>query len=174
VYSTYEAMKEFGHFDKGVYHRNEGVEGKKAMDSFQATWEFANKRPLEYPTPQYADPLIMNTEHYRWMPLDGAPGVAEKAYGTFTDCTIRSSSYKLSPGSTLKATGRGIYFVLSGNGTIEAEPFRRYTGVYLETGESTSFHAEKTSEILLLGLPEVARMKKPLPSATATTATVPA
>lgn len=163
VYTTYEKMKEFGTFDKGVYYRNDGVEGKKAMDSFQATWEFANKRPMVYPTPQYADPVVMDTTHYRWMPLAGAPGVAEKAYGTFTDCAIRSASYKLSPGSVLQATGRGIYFVLSGSGTVENEPFRTYTGLYLDSGESATFKAEKTAEILLLGLPDVARMKTPLP-----------
>jgi hypothetical protein len=158
-----EAMKKTGRFDQGVYYRNEGVPGKKTMDSFQATWEFARERPMVYPKPQYADPIMMDTNNYRWMPLAGEPGVEEKSYGTFTDCKIRCASYKLDPGAALRATGRGIYYVQSGRGTIANEPFRPMTSVYLDDGEDAAFQALETSEILLLGLPEVARMRIPMP-----------
>jgi hypothetical protein len=147
-----------------VFYRKEGLPGKKTLDSFQATWELANGRPMVYPKPQYADPILMNTTNYRWMPLAGAPGVEEKSYGTFTDCKIRAASYKLDPGASLKATGRGIYFVLSGKGTLEGGPYRKYTAILLETGESATFKAEETSEIHLFGLPEIARMRTQLPA----------
>jgi hypothetical protein len=169
LYGSHAALKAFGHFEKGVFYRNEGlpptpgVTSRKTLDSFQASWEFANKRPMVYPKPQYADPLLMDTEHYRWMPLDGAAGVEEKAYGTFTDCAIRSASYKLAPGSTFRATGRGIYLVLSGHGSLEGGPYRALTGLYLDSGESATFRAGETSEIVLMGLPEVRRMRTPLP-----------
>jgi hypothetical protein len=155
-------MKAFGRFEKGVFHRNPGVEGKPTQDAYQATWEFVYKRPMVLAKPHYADPILMNTDVYRWMPLDGAPGVEEKAFGTFTDCKIRGAQYKLDPGAALQATGRGVFFVLSGTGTVESDAFRRFTTVYLETGESTTFHASETTEILLLGLPEIARMRRPL------------
>jgi hypothetical protein len=163
VYKAYEAMKEFGHFEQGVYHRNEGVPGKKAMDSFQATWEFLNKRPMVYPQPQYSGQILMDTRNYRWMPLEGVPGVEEKAYGTFTDCKIRGASYKLDPGATFEATGRGIYMVLSGRGVLAGQPYRQWTACYLETGESTTYRADETTEVLLFGLPEIVRMRTPLP-----------
>jgi hypothetical protein len=156
-------MKEVGHFDKGVYYRNEGVPGKRAVDSFQASWEFAKERPMVYPKPQYADAIMMDTHNYRWMPLDGAAGVEEKSYGIFTDCKIRNASYKLDPGATLQATGRGIYFVLSGRGSVEDEPYRKYTALYLESGETAAFRADETTEVLLLGLPDIARMRTPIP-----------
>jgi hypothetical protein len=105
----------------------------------------------------------MDTHHYRWMPLDGVPGVEEKAYGTFSDCKIRSASYKLDPGASFDATGRGLFIVLSGRGSLAGTPYRTYTSMYLETGESATYRADETSEILLLGLPDVARMKTPLP-----------
>ena len=155
-------MKTFGHFEKGVFHRNEGVKGKRTMDAYQATWEFVHKRPMVLAKPQYADPILMDTNAYRWMPLDGAPGVEEKAFGTFTDCKIRSARYKLDPGAVLRATGRGVFFVLSGGGTVETEPYRRFTAVYLETNEAATFTASATTEILLFGQPEIARMKRPL------------
>jgi hypothetical protein len=163
VYDAYAGMQAIGRFEDGVFYRNEGVPGKKALDSFQATWEFANGRPLVYPKPQYNGPLMMDTQNYRWMPLDGAPGVEEKALGTFTDCKLRGAAYKLDPGASFTATGRGIYFVLSGRGELEGGPYRQYTALYLETGESATYRAAETSEILLFGLPEIARIRTPLP-----------
>jgi hypothetical protein len=170
VYAAFDGLKAFGRVERGVFYRDENVPGppgltdKKTLDSFQATWEFANEQPLVFPKPQYADPVLIDTTTHRWMPLDGAGGVEEKAYGSFTDCAIRAASYRLAPGSTLRASGRGIYFVLSGAGTVESEPFRTYTALYLEHGENATFRAAETSEILLMGLPEVARMRRPVPA----------
>jgi hypothetical protein len=162
-----EEMKAFGRFEKGVFHRNDGVPGKKTQDSFQATWEYINKRPMVLAQPQYTDPIMMDTEDYRWMPLAGAAGVMEKAFGTFTDCKIRAARYKLDPGAAFTATGRGIFLVLSGSGSLEGEPYRRLTSLYIDTGECATYTAAETSEILLLGLPEIARMKRPLAEPTA-------
>jgi hypothetical protein len=163
VYQAYEAMKAFGHFDKGVYFRNEGVPGKKTQDSFQATWEFLNKRPMIYPQAQYGGQILMDTKNYRWIPLDGVPGVEEKAYGTFSDCKMRGASYKLDPGASFAATGRGIWLVLSGSGSLAGTPYRKFTSLYLDSNESATYRADETSELLLMGLPDVARMKTPLP-----------
>jgi hypothetical protein len=159
-----EVMKKVGVFENGVFRRNEGVEGKKNMDGFQAMWEFANQRPMVYPKPQYADPILMNVEHYRWMPVDDAPGVTEKALGTFTDCAIRCARYRLDPGASFTATGRGIYLVLSGRGSVEDRPMRRLTSLYLEGGEEATLKADETSEILLMGLPNPTLMRRQLVS----------
>jgi hypothetical protein len=170
LYGAHQALKEYGHFDKGVFHRKEGlpptpgVTNRKTLDSFQASWEFANKRAMVYPKPQYADPLLMHSENYRWMETDGAPGVEEKSYGTFTDCAIRAATYRLAPGSSFRATGRGLYLVLSGRGSVGGNAYRALSGVYLDSGENATFAAEEPSEILLMGLPEVRRMRTPLPS----------
>ncbi len=163
LYGSLEAMKAFGRFEAGVFHRNDGVPGKKTMDSFQAIWEYANGRPMVYPKPQYAAAILMDAASYRWLPLDGAPGVEEKALGTFTDCTIRAATYKLDPGTAFTATGRGIYMVLSGRGSLDGGPYRRLTALHLEAGERATYRAEESSEILLLGLPEIARMATPVP-----------
>jgi hypothetical protein len=155
-------MKAYGHFADGLFHRNEGVPGKKTLDSFAATWEHVNGRPMVPARPQYADPLLMHSDNYRWMPVDGSPGVEEKAFGTFTDCRIRAGRYRLAPGATLRAEGRGIFLVLDGAGTVEGVTYRRLTSTYLETGETAAFTATETSDVLLLGLPEIARMRTPL------------
>jgi hypothetical protein len=153
VNAAFDEMKKFGVFDKGVFRRNEGVPGKKNMDSFQAVWEYANQRPMVYPKPQYADPILMNPAHVRWMPLAGAEGVEVKTLGTFTDCQIGCARYRVAGGSSFTGKGRGLFLVLSGKGVVAGEPTRRYTAVYLEDGEQVTFEAEETTEIQLLGLP---------------------
>jgi hypothetical protein len=163
LYATFEKLKAYGRFEKGVFYRNEGVPGKRTQDSFQASWEYLNGRPMVYPKPQYEAAIMMDTHHYRWMPLAGTPGVEEKAYGTFTDCAIRGASYKLDPGATFTATGRGIFLVLSGRGTLAGAPYRALSALHLETNETAAFTAAETTEIVLMGLPDVARIRVPLP-----------
>jgi hypothetical protein len=154
-----EELKALGTFDGGVFHRNAGVAGKTTLDSFQATWEHAQRRSMVYPASQYNAAILMNTHAYRWMPLAGAPGVEAKLYGTFSDCAIRAAGYKLDPGATFAASGRGIFIVLGGNGTLADGPYRPFTGLYLDSGERAAFTASETTEILLMGLPDIARMK---------------
>jgi hypothetical protein len=153
VDATYNEMKKYGSFDQGVYLRNEGVPGKRKMDSFHAVWEYASKRPLVYPKPQYADPIFMNPDAVRWLPT-AAPGVDEKALGTFSDCRIRCARYRLAAGSSFLAAGRGVFLVLSGTGSVAEQPMRRHTALYLRDNEQATFRAAETTEIQLLGLPD--------------------
>jgi hypothetical protein len=169
LYGAHNDLKAYGHFEKGVFFRKEGlpptpgVTNRKTLDSFQASWEFARKRPMVYPQPQYADPLLMNGANYRWMPVDGTAGVEEKSYGTFTDCAIRAGSFRLAPEATFTATGRGIYLVTSGTGTLHDQPYRALSALYVDSGEQAAFTAKETTEIVLMGLPDVRRMRTPLP-----------
>jgi hypothetical protein len=163
LYEAAAEMETLGRFEQGVFYRNDGVPGKKTLDSFQATYEHATGRPMVYPKPQYDGPMMMDTNAYRWMPLHGVPGVEEKSFGTFTDCKIRAARYKLDPGASFEATGRGIFLVMSGSGTLEGEPYRQYTAAYLDTAETAVYRASETTEIMLFGLPEIARIRTPLP-----------
>ena len=61
-----------------------------------------------------------------------------------------------------EATGRGIFFVQSGSGSLEGGPYRKLTSLYVDSGESATFRASETSEILLLGLPDMSRMRTPI------------
>jgi len=75
--------------------------------------------------------------------------------GIFTDCRLPCAMYRLQPGATLTALGRSIFMVMSGHGAVDGDTFRRYTSVYLDTGEATQFKADEVSEILLLGMPDL-------------------
>jgi mannose-6-phosphate isomerase-like protein (cupin superfamily) len=151
--------KNVGVFEDGLYKRNPGIEGPPVQDAYEAIWEYVKQRPMEYPKAQYPTPIFVDSKVFPWMPLAGVPGVEEKALGTFTSCQYRVARYQLAPGAVFTATGRGIYFVLSGAGTLEDGPFRYQTALYLDEEEKAVFTASEISDVLYLGLPRRALMQ---------------
>ena len=154
-----DVLSQFGEFKDGVFRRNEDAEGKRNMDGYQAIWEHTHQRPMVYPKPRYNHPIFMDPANYQWQPVDDAPGVSEKVLGVFTECRTEAGSLRLEPDATYRAGGRGIYLVVSGAGTVEDQPFRRFTTVLVERGETASFTAHGTAEILHLGLPDLAGLQ---------------
>jgi hypothetical protein len=75
--------------------------------------------------------------------------------GVFTERRTIARVVRLDPGATLEATGRSIYFVTAGEGTVEGQPFRRLTTVYVNRGEQARFAAQGPAEMLHLGLPDL-------------------
>ena len=67
-----DALRATGTFDGGVYRRNEGEPGKRNMDGFQAIWEQANGRPLQFPKPRYDKPVMMDQAGYEWVAAGGS------------------------------------------------------------------------------------------------------
>jgi hypothetical protein len=155
--STVE-LKKFGQFEKGVYRRNDGVEGKRNVDGYQAVWENFNKRSMKYPEPRYNDPIMMNPEYFDWVAVDGSPGVYDKLMGVFTERRCSAQFLKLDAQGQYRAHGRALYFVLSGEGRIATEYYRRFTTMYCQEGEDPVFTAARETEILMLGLPRVDAM----------------
>ncbi len=157
-----------GYFEGGTYYRERGAGGFAAQDAHEAIYEHVRKRPVEYPAPQYISPVLIDTNAFPWMPVEGAPGLYEKALGTFTSCRYGVARYKLEPGAELAAAGRGVYVVLSGSGTVEGEAARQYTTLYLEDGERGRFTADLEMDVLVLGLPSLSLMqaqRKPMGAA---------
>lgn len=155
-----DELADSGTFADGVFRRNDGVEGKRNMDGYQAIWEHRNQRPMVYPKPRYGHPVFMDPAHYAWLPVDGADGVSEKPLGVFSECRTAAGFVKLAPGAVYQAAGRAIYFVVSGTGKIADQPFRRFTTLLVERGETASFSAGGTAEILRMGLPDLSAMAK--------------
>jgi hypothetical protein len=152
-----QELKKHGVFEKGIYRRNDGEEGKKNMDGFQAVWEHVNKRKMIYPEPRYHDPIMMNPAHFAWVALDDAPGVSEKLMGVFTEARTGSRFLRLDPNAKYKLHGRSLGFVLSGEGQLAGQAYRKHTTLHCETGESAEYVASSPTEILVLDLPRVAR-----------------
>ena len=132
-------LKAHGTFEKGVFRRNEGEEGKRNLDGYQAVWEHVNKRAMNYPAQRYHDPIMMSPEHFEWVPLEGAPGVCEKLMGVFTERRCEARFLRLAPQASIRASGRKIYFILTGDGQVGGQAYRRYTTVSCEQEEEAAF-----------------------------------
>lgn len=142
-----------GYLKGGIYYRNPGAEGPAAQDANEAVFELIRGTPVEYPEAEYLQPIFVNSNAIAWIPVDGAPGVEEKPMGTFSSNKYSAARYKLNEGAKFVAPGRGVYFVLSGAGNVENEPFLKWTSTYLEDGEQATFTASETTDILFLGMP---------------------
>jgi hypothetical protein len=155
-------LKEQGEFKDGVFRRRADVEGKRNMDGYQAIWEHVNERPMVYPKPRYPQPIFMDPANYEWVPVAGAPGVAEKLLGVFTERRSESSFVRLDAGASYTAHGKGVYVVTHGAGTVGDQTMRALTTVYLEPGETVTFAAAEETELLHFGLPDLAGVSMPV------------
>ncbi len=153
-----EELKAFGEFKDGIFHRREGVPGKRNMDGYQAIWEHVHGREMVYPKGRYDAPIFMDTANFAWAPVKGAPGVSEKLLGVWTERRAGAGLIKLEADARYEASGRGIYLVLSGRGACEGKNLFRYTTVFLERGETAHLQAQETTELLHYGLPDLADM----------------
>lgn len=164
--AAFEELKALntGYFEDGTYYRNPGIDGPPQQDGNEAMIEHVRKQKMVYPQAQYSTPILINTNAFPWTPVDGVKGVKEKSLGTFSSAKVRSARYCLELGANFEASGRGAYLVLSGAGRLNGEPYRKLTALYLESGETATFTASETSDILLLGLPDIALISAEPPS----------
>jgi hypothetical protein len=149
-----EELKAFGEFKDGVFHRRDGA-GKRNMDAYQAIWEHVHGREMVYPQGRYHKPIFMDSSHYDWAPVRGAKGVTEKLFGVWTERRIEAGLIRLEPGARHEVHGRGVFLVLSGAGTCEGQPLRKFTTVSLDQDERTILQASETLELLHYGLPDL-------------------
>jgi hypothetical protein len=157
-----DALKQFGEFKDGVFRRRQpDANGKLNMDGYQAIWEHQHGRPMAYPEPRYPQPILMDPAHSDWVPVPGASGVAEKLLGVFTERRSEVGFLKLDPGASYTARGRGIFIIVRGAGTAKDQPLRPLTTVYLDWNETVMLTARETTEILHLGLPNLAGIRMP-------------
>jgi hypothetical protein len=128
------------------------------MDGYEAIWSHVNGRELEYPTPRYPGPVMMDRAHFEWVALPDSPGVSEKLLGVFTERRAEAGFYKLEPGATLRAAGRGIYVAYAGEGRVADQPLRPFTTVFLDHGEEALVTATTATELIHFGLPDLRAM----------------
>lgn len=151
-----EDLNKLGEFKNGAFRRKEPLYGKKNADGNQAIWEHHHKRPIVIPKPRYAKPVMMDSHNSTWIPVEGAPGVSEKLLGIFTERRTEMGRLKLEPGASHQATGRGVYLVLRGAGTVGDVAARALTTLHLELGETAKITATEEMEIMHFGLPNLA------------------
>jgi hypothetical protein len=154
-----EALKAQGEFKDGVFRRRADVAGKRNLDGYQAIWEHVNGRPMAYPEPRYPQPIFMDPARYDWVVVEGQPGVSEKLLGVFTERRSEVGQIRVEAGASYTARGKGLFVVVCGEATVGSETLRALTTVYLEAGETATFAARATTELLHFGLPNLAGLR---------------
>jgi len=151
-----EELRQLGEFKDGVFRRREALFGKKNADGNQAIWEHHHKRPLVFPKPRYAKPIMMDPANYAWVPVAGAPGAYEKLLGVFTERRTQAGQLRLDPGASYTGRGRSVFLVLRGAGTIGETAMRPLTTLFLDWNETAVFTASAETEVMHFGLPNLA------------------
>lgn len=151
-----EELKKFGTFEGGIFHRNDGGEGRRNSDAYQAIWEHVHGRRMDYPKPRYRDPIMVDPQNYDWLPVADMPSVSEKPLGAFTERQCAAQLVTIARDATYRAGGPSIYLVLTGAGIVHDAPYRRLTALHLTQGETAALVARDETELLRLVLPDLA------------------
>jgi hypothetical protein len=167
-----EALKAFGTFEKGVFHRTgEAPRGmRRERDSYEAVWEHVNGRPLEYPKPRYDEPILMKPSHFAWQDDPDQVDVAHKRLGTFSERLLEIAMLRAGAGASANIPARHgtqIGVVIAGTGTAGKHALREHAAFSLERNEGVVLTASSELQLLLVGLPMFAQRESRLPAAVA-------
>jgi quercetin dioxygenase-like cupin family protein len=145
-------LKEAGTFDKGVYTWVDAEGNKHNQDSSEAVSERAMNGKITYPEPRYNDIIVMNPANYKWVDAPGAPGVALKWLGTFTERESRIGFVRIDAGATFEAGSLDVdelFYVTQGSVTVDGKICAVETGIGLEPHEGpVKMKATETCELL--------------------------
>jgi hypothetical protein len=149
-----EELKQFGTFEKGVFHRVRDDGGRKNQDAYEAVWEHIHGKRLDYPKSEHPTPVFMDPATVEWQPEPGCAGVRRKLLGVFSARKLRISVLGLDAGASVPLAANSIAFVLSGAGSSDGRPWRQHAT--LRTGETAAnVSASEASEVLEIHLPHL-------------------
>jgi hypothetical protein len=150
---TYARMQEAGEFRDGYYVTvdERGIEHR--TDSRNAIWETFSGRKLVYPTPRYAQPVIMNPEGFGWR--QAGRGVSGKVVGRFTEDDVYIGNYRWDDARGVLALGAErmhLVWVADGELTANGASCARGTVIFSEFQETTEL-AGRGAQAVVFGLP---------------------
>ncbi|MBC5781594.1 hypothetical protein H8N03_01480 [Ramlibacter sp. USB13] len=151
-----EELKQFGTFEKGVFHRPKEGGGRKNQDAYEAVWEHIHGRKLEYPKSEHGEPVFMDPQAVAWQDEPGAAGVRRKLLGVFSARATRISVLGIAPGATATLAPHSLAFVFSGRGTAGGGEWRPHALLRTE-GEAQALQAAEESEVLEIQIPPLER-----------------
>lgn len=148
--------KGIGKFEGGKFTPTE--DPSKAVDGYEALWEYKNGRKLEYPVPKYRHPLLLDSDAFSWQTVDQdtSEGVKIKPLGIFSDSSVSASFVQLQAGTLNLHPKKAIQllFVCSGTAKVNGEDIREQSAVQLNPGEEAHLSAEREgAKVLHFTLP---------------------
>lgn len=150
------ALEKKGEYKNGVYSWVDEKGTKHNKDGHQAAWEYAMGKPLSYPAPRYAEPVILFPGNFQWQPIKDNARIKE--LGSFGEGRTHTRMLGLDSGSCSlpEQTQRTLAFVSQGTGTVGGQDVTERDAILLEPGERALFESKSGFEVLLVGLPKLA------------------
>jgi len=144
-----------GTFHEGIYTYKDDRGKTVNKDGMEAMWEHVHGRPLEYPSPRYPEPVLMNPAAFDYVAGD-VVGVEEKHLGTFTERRVAIRFLRWTQDTTLVLDGERsqLGYATSGQLTVNSETAGSGAALWSEHGDKTRIVGTAGSELLLLDLPE--------------------
>ena len=116
------------------------------------------RREMKFPRPRYQSVLIMNPDHFNYLPVDGSPGVERKYFGAFTERAFWIEYVKVASGAEWSSTvdiGRRLIVALSGEATIADTTIGSLAALQVEPGENLHVKASEEMVLYIVGLPPI-------------------
>ena len=116
------------------------------------------RREMKFPRPRYQSVLIMNPDHFNYLPVDGSPGVERKYFGAFTERAFWIEYVKVASGaewSSTVDTGRRLIVALSGEATVADTTIGSLAALQVEPGENLHIKASEEMVLYIVGLPPI-------------------
>lgn len=149
-------LKEKGSFEKGVFTWTE--DGKRFnKDGYEAVWEHANKKKIEYCKPRYREPIVIDPEAFSWIPAEGHPGVAVREFGVFGERRAATSQIRLKSGSHYTLTtnsGPLLVYVLTGALEYENRSYPEGSAMEVVKGDHAKVSATGDTLLLTFTMPD--------------------
>jgi hypothetical protein len=151
--ATYAEMQKVGEFKDG-YYVTVDKDGKEARsDGRNAVWETFMGRKLVYPTPRYAQPIVIDPEGFQWQP--NGDGVSVRTLGRFTDDDVYLANYQWQPGASLELTPERtqLMWVSTGHVQVNGVDHAPRTVIFADYGETLRVSSSGGAEAIVFGLP---------------------
>jgi hypothetical protein len=155
------ALKQQGEFRDGIYTVIAPDGRKRNQDGYEAVWENAYRRPIEYAKPRYDQPVFMRRENFSW--VDDGEGASYKLLGDFSERHTRLGFIGIAAGARRTLDERSLYFVVAGSGTIGTAAWRKHTTIHVAAGEWPEIRADADAEIFHIGLPDLSGLRRDAP-----------
>jgi len=152
------ALKQHGSFEKGIYTRQSTDGRRQNQDAYEAAWEHNSGRPVTYPPMRFQAPVFMNPEHFGWVQVADASGVAVKHLGSFGECRTDIGFLQFDAGAAYTAGGPRLFYGLAGRGMVTSpvdDVWQTETALEVKKGETVRLQATEPGMFLFIGLPQL-------------------
>jgi hypothetical protein len=152
--AAWAELQKNGKFEGPHYLRADG----SRQWGLNAVWEHVFGTKLRYPKPRYQETVLVDPRQFHWLPLENAPRVERKYFGSFTERAFWMEMMRIGEGATWSsevADARRLVYVLKGAGRVAADRFGAECALQIEPGEPAAISATEPLELFIIGLPPV-------------------